>query len=93
MGPTGLDLASTQASGPDGLKPKPKAKWVRLNRMDFGLGGLTKAITIPSLGKRDSREVQEEQNGVQAIKRGKVSSDDGSMECRSAGVENHPCRE
>ena len=61
--------------------------------MDFRLGGLTKAITIPSLGKRDSREVQEEQNGVQAIKRGKVSSDDGSIDCISARVESHPCRE
>nr|POF22478.1 hypothetical protein CFP56_59964 [Quercus suber] len=27
LGPNGLDLASTQASGPDGLKHKPKATW------------------------------------------------------------------
>lgn len=36
---------------------KPKGTWTRINRMEFGLGGLTKAITIPGLGKRISREV------------------------------------
>ena len=36
---------------------KPKGTWTRINRMDFGLGGLTKAIIIPRLGKRDSCEV------------------------------------
>ena len=36
---------------------KPKGTWTRINRMEFGLGGLTKAITIPGLGKIISREV------------------------------------
>lgn len=42
--------------------PKPKGTWTRINRMDFRLAGLTKAITILGLGKMDSHEVQEEQH-------------------------------
>ena len=35
---------------------KPKGTWTRTNRMDFGLSGFTKAITLPGLGKREPRE-------------------------------------
>ncbi|KAK9984275.1 hypothetical protein SO802_033800 [Lithocarpus litseifolius] len=40
-------------------KFKPIGTWTRINSIEFGLGGFTKAITIPSLGKRNSREMQE----------------------------------
>ena len=32
---------------------KSKSMWTRINRMDFGLGGLARAISISRLGKRD----------------------------------------
>ena len=31
---------------------KPKSTWTRFNRMDFGLGGLSKAFMLPARGKR-----------------------------------------
>ena len=40
----------------------PKTTWTRINRMDFGLGGLTKALTLPSLGKRDTRTDSSDQD-------------------------------
>nr|POF27472.1 hypothetical protein CFP56_08809 [Quercus suber] len=36
---------------------KPKTTWTRFNRIKFGLGGLALAITLPTLGKRDMRDV------------------------------------
>ena len=39
--------------GPNNLRPI--GMWTRINRMEFGLGGPTKAITIHALGKRNSR--------------------------------------
>lgn len=38
---------------------KAKGTWTRINRMDFGLGGFSKAIMLPGLGKRESREAYE----------------------------------
>ncbi|KAK9985251.1 hypothetical protein SO802_030202 [Lithocarpus litseifolius] len=35
---------------------KPKSTWTRFNRMEFGFGGLARAITLPTLGKRDMRD-------------------------------------
>ena len=55
----------------------------------LGLG----AITLPGLGKRDLLELQEWHNKEQAIKRGKMSNDEGNNDHVSAGVESHPCRE
>ena len=81
-------VQSTANTTPDMIGPsnsKPKGTWTRINRMDFGLRGLTRAITLPGLGKRDQREVQEWQNEEQAIKRGKVSSDEGSNDHISVG--------
>ena len=72
---------------------KPEGTWTRINRMEFGLGGFTIAITIPRLGKRSSREMQEGQVDVQATKRGKVGSDDGSTDFISVRVESHPYQE
>lgn len=40
----------------------PKPTWTCINRMDFGLRGLARAITLPSLGKRDVRETNNGQN-------------------------------
>ena len=85
------NITNPDKTGPN--NSEPKGTWTRINRMDFGLAGLTKAITISGLGKRDSRDVKERQHDEQLIKQGKASSAEGSMECRSAGVENHPCRE
>ena len=41
---------------------RPKTTWTRINWMDFGLGGLAWAITLPSLGKRDTRATSSGQN-------------------------------
>ena len=71
---------------------KPKGTWTRINRMDFGLNGLTRAITLPGLGKRDPQELQDWQDEEQNIKKGKVSNDEGSNDYVSVGVEIHPCR-
>ena len=49
----------TLFSTPDQIGPihlKPKNTWTRMNRMDFGLSGFTKSITLPGLGKRDTRK-------------------------------------
>ena len=39
---------------------KPKSTWTRFNRMDFGLGGLSKAMQLPTHGKRGSVYTKEE---------------------------------
>ena len=39
---------------------KPKSTWTRFNRMDFGLGGLSKALMLPARGKRINDSVMEE---------------------------------
>ena len=44
---------ATRASDCDRLSLlKSQAKWTCLNRMDFGLNGITKALNLPMLGKR-----------------------------------------
>ena len=72
---------------------KPKGTWTHINRMDFGLSGLTRAIMLLGLGKRDPRESNTWQDKEQNIKRGKVSNDEGSNDYVSVGVESHPCQE
>ena len=39
---------------------KPKSIWTRFNCMDFGLGGLSKALMLPAHGKRINDSVMEE---------------------------------
>nr|POF13371.1 blue copper protein [Quercus suber] len=51
---------------------KPKSTWTRFNRMEFGLGGLARAITLPTLGKRNLRDDVDEQVDGNEHKRGKV---------------------
>ena len=50
----GLDVSclSPSMSGPTNVKPK--GSWTHVNRMDFGLGGFSKTIMLPGLGKRES---------------------------------------
>lgn len=57
----------------------PKTTWTRINRMDFGLGGLARAITLPSLGKRDTRAISSRQNEEHETKRGRVEGNDVSL--------------
>ena len=71
---------------------KPKPTWIRFNRMEFGLGGLARAITLPTLGKRDTRDEVSEQVDENEHKRRKVVNKGGSSKDLSAGVDNHPCR-
>ena len=52
LGPTVSSVAITQTNGLDGLNSKPKATWVRLNRMECGLSESARDICTPSLGKR-----------------------------------------
>ena len=88
-----LDMSSLSPgmSGPNNFKPK--STWTRINRMDFGLGGFSKARMLPGLGKRESREAYEGQVDEQNCKKGKLNSDDESNDHGSARVESHPCRE
>ena len=71
---------------------KPKPTWTRFNRMEFGLGGLARAITLPTLGKRDTRDKVSEQGDENEHKRGKVINEGGSSEDLLARVDSHPCR-
>ena len=71
---------------------KPKSTWTRFNRMEFGLSGLARAITLPTLGKRDIRDDVGEQVDGNERKRGKVVNAGGVSEDLSAGVVSHPCR-
>ena len=93
LGPTDLDLASTQASGPDGLKPKPKAKWVRLNRMECGSNESARDVSTPTLGKRRVRCTLFAEHEEHQWKRGRVESSEAIRDEISAGVESHPCWE
>lgn len=71
---------------------KPKSTWTSFNRKEFGLGVLARAITIPTLGKRDMRDDVGEQVDENKHKRGKVVNENGVSENLSAGVDSHPCR-
>ena len=86
----------TLFSNPDQTGPmhlKPKNTWTRMNRMDFGLSGLTKSITLPGLGKSDGRERQEMQIEKQTVKKGRLSAKEKTKDDVSTGVKSHPCRE
>ena len=56
---------------------KPKTTWTQFNRMEFGLGGLARAITLPTLGKRDMSYAIGEQVDENENKRGKVVNEEG----------------
>ena len=79
------------------LSSKPKATWTRINRMDFGLSGFTKALTLPTLGKRDSMNEATtcpcDEKGRLVVKRGKVDANGTINDDVLTGVEVHPCRE
>ena len=70
----GIILSNLDQTGP--MQPKPKITWTRMNRMDFGLSGLTKSITLPGLGKRDVRERQGMQIEEQTAKKGRLSAEE-----------------
>ena len=76
---------------------KPKSTWTRFNRMDFRLEGLSKALMLPTRGKRNNETVLEEGQceilGSRETKRVRVGSGDDLDNVISAGVESHPCRE
>ena len=76
---------------------KPKSIWTRFNRMDFGLGGLSKALMLPARGKRVNDSVMEEVQceilGSKEPKRVRVGNGDDVDNVISTGVESHPCRE
>ena len=95
MDDTGLkaDWASN-CNGPSVLETQ--AKWTRLNCMDFGLSGITKALYLPTLGKRGMElnkakgmNVMQEEH---AAKRGRFDSDStDDDDDTTAGVVDHPC--
>ena len=81
----------------DGLNvSKPKSSWTRFQRMDFGLGSLQQML-VPSNGKRpmpvdfDGNQILKGDEG--RTKRGELENGEASMFERSAGVDDHPCRE
>lgn len=65
--------------------------------MDFGLSGFTKALTSPTLGKRDSMNEATaclcDEKGRLVVKRGKVDTDGTINDGVLAGVQVHPCWE
>ena len=88
---SGTLFSNLDQTGP--MQLKPKNTWTRMNRMDFGLSGLTKSITLPGLGKRDVREREGMQIEEQNAKRGRLSVEEKTKDDVSAGVESHPRRE
>jgi len=88
-----VDKARPDAN-PSGLSLSRPSTWTRVNRMDFGLSGFTRAITLPTLGKRDAvheADVCIEWNqGAPTLKRGKI--DEASNDEILAGVAIHLCR-
>ena len=88
-------MLSTYEKSTDGFglsTSKPKNTWTRINRMDFGLGGLAKAITLAVLGKRDMRDSFCEQIDEHETKREKVINEEGISKDISVGVDSHPCQ-
>ena len=88
---TGLDHGVDKAV-PSNLKPK--STWTRINRMDFGLGGLSKALLLPNRGKRSSESNREEKQretiDIREAKHVKVGGGDDVENIISIGVESHP---
>lgn len=72
---------------------KPKSTWVRLIRMDCGPGGISRAPSTQTLGKRESTQCPYEETDEQSMKRGKVEETVATSNDLSVGVERHPCRE
>ena len=72
---------------------RPKTTWTHINRMDFGLGGLARAITLPSLRKRDVRETSNRQIDEHETKRGRVLNEEDNVVDISAGVDSNLCWE
>ena len=70
---------------------KPKTTWTRINIIDFGLNGLARAITLPTLGKRDMRDTVGEQIDESKNKRGKVFNEEGFSKELSVGLDSYPC--
>ena len=74
---------------------RPKTTWTRINRMDFELGGLARALMLPSLGKKDTRTTSSGQDEDHQTKKGRVEGRDvveGNDVEISAGVDSHPCQ-
>lgn len=72
---------------------KPKNMWTQINRMDFGIGGLARALTLPLLGKRELRDVEVRLYGGQNTRRGKAVDEEGNIVDILAGLDSHPCWE
>ena len=76
---------------------KPKSTWTRINRMDFGHGGLSKAFMLPTRAKRSNdsnlEEGQREVFDSRETKRVRVGSGDDLDNIISVGMESHPCQE
>ena len=81
---------------PNSKLTKPKSTWTRLNQMDFGLGEISKALKLCTLGKRTSKpdegEGMEADSEIRVVKRGKGGQHDIDFDVISARVEFHPCR-
>ena len=95
LGLSSLEVGCEKHSdGPNASKPK--SSWTRFQRMDFGLGSLQKVL-LPSNGKRplpvdfDGNQILKGDEG--RTKRGKLENGEAFVFERSAGVDDHPCRE
>ena len=65
--------------------------------MDFGLGEISQAFKLPTLGKRNSKldagEGTEADSETRVVKPRKEGQYDIDIDDIPAGVEIHPCRE
>lgn len=88
------DIWASESSGP--RLSKAQEMWPRLNCMDFGLSDFTKALNLPTIGKRDpvlgkgtaGRIFYEEQT----VKHGRFDRSSTVDNDISVGVVDHPCR-
>ena len=83
----GARLLSTQSQG----------KLTRFNRMEFGLSGFTKALNLPTLGKKGTNretkiDISCDQEG-KAVKCGRLNVCSATEDDTLAGVVSHPYRE
>lgn len=88
------DTRSSESSGP--RLSEVQGTWTRLDHMDFGLSDFTKALNLPTLGKKHpalgkgtaGRIFHEEQ----IVKRGRFDRSNTVDDDILAGVVDHPCR-
>ena len=79
------------------LSTQSQFRWIRFNRMEFRLGGFTKALNLTTFGKRGmdretETDISYDQEG-KAVKQGRLNLCSTIEDDTSVGLVSHPCRE